>query len=89
MAPKDAQILDTASLTLPEIMDEFVKAKNNGSDVARVHSGDPCVFGAITEQMRRLDKLGIAYEMILGVSAYGGCGCGSEAELTVHRYRKQ
>ena len=83
MAPKHAQILDTASLTLPEIMDEFVKAATNGSDVARVHSGDPCVFGAITEQMRRLDKLGIAYEMIPGVSAYAAAAAALKAELTV------
>ena len=52
-APDGARIIDTASLTLDEIISEIKKASFANTDVARIHSGDPSLFGAIGEQMRR------------------------------------
>src|SRR5215831_17476899 len=58
-APPAARIIDTASLTLDEIVALMADAAQAGEDVARVHSGDISFYGAIAEQMRRLDALGI------------------------------
>ncbi len=57
MAPETARVIDTAPLTLDEIIAEIMAAHAAGHDVARVHSGDPSIYGAIAEQMRRLDAL--------------------------------
>jgi precorrin-4/cobalt-precorrin-4 C11-methyltransferase len=65
-APKDARVIDTASLTLDEIIAEMAAAHDAGKDVARVHSGDISLYGAIAEQMRRLDALGIHYDLTPG-----------------------
>jgi precorrin-4/cobalt-precorrin-4 C11-methyltransferase len=62
-APRGARIVDTSSLTLDEIIDEMARAHAAGHDVARVHSGDISLYGAIAEQMRRLDALGIPYDL--------------------------
>ena len=59
-APPDALVVDTAPLTLDEILAHFVDADHRGLDVARLHSGDPSLYGAIAEQMRRLKALGIS-----------------------------
>ena len=56
-APNDAHVLDTASMNLDEIIAEIIAAHEGDKDVARVHSGDPSIYGAIGEQMRRLDDL--------------------------------
>ena len=53
-APEGALVRDTASMTLVEIIAEMEQAHGRGEDVARVHSGDPSLYGAIGEQMRRL-----------------------------------
>ncbi|CAM5501634.1 precorrin-4 C(11)-methyltransferase [Streptomyces tanashiensis] len=53
--PPGARLVDTAQLTLDEIIAELVRAHEQGFDVARLHSGDPSVFSAVAEQMRRLD----------------------------------
>ena len=58
-APVGARVVDTAALTLDEIVGEMATAHASGFDVARVHSGDPSIYGAIAEQMRRLTALGI------------------------------
>ena len=68
-ANKDAIIEDSASLNLNEIIERMVEADKQDKDVARVHSGDPSIYGAIGEQMRQLDALGIKYEIIPGVTA--------------------
>ena len=57
-----ARVLDTAPMVLDEIIEEMTRAHAKGHDVARVHSGDPSLYGAIGEQMRRLDALHIPYE---------------------------
>ena len=66
-APDDALVMDTAPMHLDLIVAEMEKAHAEGKDVARVHSGDPSIYGAVAEQMRRLDVLGIDYEVVPGV----------------------
>src|SRR5262245_19575352 len=68
--PAGAKVIDTASLHLEQIIDHMKEAHAAGQDVARVHSGDPSLYGAIAEQMRRLDELGIPCEVIPGVSSF-------------------
>ena len=82
-APDTARVIDTASLTLDDIMAEIETARDAGQDVARVHSGDPSLYGAIAEQIRRLKRLGIDYEIVPGVSAYAAAAAGLGIELTV------
>lgn len=82
-APADARVLDTAPLNLDEIIDEITRADRAGHDIARVHSGDPCLYGAVAEQMRRLDALDIAYEIVPGVSAYAAAAAALNTELTL------
>ena len=69
-APEDAEVIDTAPLHLDQIMDKIFDAHDAGLDVARVHSGDPSVYGAIAEQMRRLDIYEIPYDVTPGVPAF-------------------
>ncbi len=78
-----AAVIDTAPLTLDEIIAHIEAAAARGRDVARVHSGDPSLYGAIAEQMRRLDKLGIAYEVVPGVPAYAAAAALLKTELTL------
>ncbi len=82
-APQNAKVIDTASMTLDEIIDEIVKANSKGLDVARVHSGDPSIYGAIAEQMRQLDKLGIDYDVTPGVPAFAAAAAELKKELTI------
>ena len=82
-APDDARVLDTAAMTLDEIEAEFVAADAAGKDVARVHSGDPSLYGATAEQMRRLDRLGIDYTVTPGVPAFAAAAAALGIELTV------
>ncbi|MGW2345468.1 precorrin-4 C(11)-methyltransferase [Streptomyces sp. NPDC001661] len=81
--PADAKLIDTANLDLDAIEREFVAAHEAGHDVARLHSGDPSVFSAVAEQMRRLDALGIPYEMVPGVPAFAAAAAALKRELTV------
>ena len=82
-APEGARVLDTAPMTLDEIIDEMGAAHARGEDVARVHSGDPSLYGAIGEQMRRLDALGIPFDITPGVPAYAAAAAALESELTL------
>jgi len=82
-APKGARVIDTAPMTLDEIIAEMTEAQRNGHDVARVHSGDPSLYGAIAEQMRRLDKLGIAYDVTPGVPAFAAAAAVLNTEFTL------
>jgi len=82
-APADARVLDTAPMHLDEIIGEMERAHEIGQDVARVHSGDPSIYGAIAEQMRRLDALGIDYDVTPGVSAYAAAAAALNTELTL------
>ncbi|MFI6677667.1 precorrin-4 C(11)-methyltransferase [Kribbella sp. NPDC050470] len=81
--PPGARKVDTANLTLDEIIGELAVAHADGLDVARLHSGDPSVFSAMAEQMRRLDDLGIPYDVTPGVPAYAAAAATLGRELTV------
>jgi len=78
----DAEIIDTAQLDLEQQEACYRRAQAQGIDVARLHSGDPAIYGATAEQMRRLDALGIAYEIVPGVSSFTAAAASIKAELT-------
>lgn len=82
-APPGARVLDTASMTLDETHAEIVAAHRAGLDVARVHSGDPSLYGAIAEQIRRLRTDGIPYAIVPGVPAYVAAAAALGQELTI------
>jgi precorrin-4/cobalt-precorrin-4 C11-methyltransferase len=81
-APQGATVRNTASMHLDEIIDIIAEATTQGHDVARVHSGDPSLYGAIAEQMRRLDALGILYHVVPGVSSFQAAAAALRLELT-------
>ncbi|MEW1718398.1 precorrin-4 C(11)-methyltransferase [Streptomyces sp. NPDC093109] len=81
--PPDARLIDTARMDLDGITAELVRAHQEGHDVARLHSGDPSVFSAVAEQMRRLDAAGVPYEVIPGVPAFAAAAAALKRELTV------
>jgi precorrin-4/cobalt-precorrin-4 C11-methyltransferase len=82
-ARADARVLDSSGMTLDEIMDVIVGARDRGEDVARVHTGDPSVFGSTAEQMRRMRALGIDYEIVPGVSSFAAAAAAIGRELTL------
>lgn len=82
-APAGARVLDTASMTLDETHAEIVAAHGRAEDVARVHSGDPSLYGAIAEQIRRLKADDIPYEITPGVPAYAAAAAALGQELTI------
>jgi len=77
------EIHDSATLNLKEIGNIFRKAKEGNFDVARIHSGDPSIYGAINEQMRLLDDMGIPYEVIPGISSFQAAAAALCQELTL------
>lgn len=82
-APEGAKVVDTAPLHLDEIIGHIKAAHDAGQDVARVHSGDPSLYGAIAEQMRRLDALGIDYDVTPGVPAFAAAAAALKTEFTL------
>jgi precorrin-4/cobalt-precorrin-4 C11-methyltransferase len=83
LCPDDACIVDTGPLTLDAIITELADADAAGHDVARLHSGDPSIYSALAEQCRRLDALGIGYEIVPGVPAFAAAAAALGRELTV------
>jgi precorrin-4/cobalt-precorrin-4 C11-methyltransferase len=83
LCPEKARVIDTGPLTLNQIVDEFAAADAAGHDVARLHSGDPSLYSAVAEQCRRLDALGIEYEIVPGVAAFAAAAAVLRRELTV------
>jgi len=79
----DARVIDTAPLTLDEIVAHFAAAHEEGLDVARLHSGDPSLYGATAEQMRRLAGLGIPYDITPGVPSFAAAAAALGCELTL------
>lgn len=77
------RLVNTADLDLDEIVALLADAHAKGQDVARVHSGDPSLFGAIGEQIRRLGALGIPYEIVPGVTATAASAAALGVELTL------
>jgi precorrin-4/cobalt-precorrin-4 C11-methyltransferase len=82
-ASQDARVVDSAPLTLDEIIEVIRNAHESGADVARVHSGDPSLYGAIAEQMRRLDGLSIPYDVTPGVPSFAAAAAAMKTELTL------
>ena len=82
-APPGARLIDTAPLTLDEIVAYMSEAYDGGLDVARLHSGDPSLYGAIAEQMRRLAALGIPYDVTPGVPSFAAAAAARGCELTL------
>jgi precorrin-4/cobalt-precorrin-4 C11-methyltransferase len=78
-----ARLVDTANLDLDAITAELVGAHRAGLDVARLHSGDPSIYSAMAEQMRRLDAAGVPYEVVPGVPAFAAAAASLKRELTV------
>ena len=83
LCPSDARVVDTGPLTLEQIIGEIADADAAGMDVARLHSGDPSLYSAVAEQCRRLDGLGIDYEIVPGVPAFAAAAAVLGRELTV------
>jgi precorrin-4/cobalt-precorrin-4 C11-methyltransferase len=83
LCPSDAKIVDTGPLTLDQIVTELADADAAGHDVARMHSGDPSLYSALAEQCRRLDAVGIDYEIVPGVPAFAAAAAALKRELTV------
>jgi precorrin-4/cobalt-precorrin-4 C11-methyltransferase len=81
--PPDARLIDTADLTLDEIIAVMTETDADGRDVVRLCSGDPAVFSAVAEQARRLDRAGIAYDITPGVPAFAAAAAALRRELTV------
>jgi precorrin-4/cobalt-precorrin-4 C11-methyltransferase len=77
------QVTNSAELHLEQIVTLMKSAHANGQDVARVHSGDPSLYGAIGEQIRCLRELGIPFEIIPGVTATAACAALLGTELTL------
>jgi precorrin-4/cobalt-precorrin-4 C11-methyltransferase len=82
LLPERAEKYDSASLSLEEIVNIFREAQAREIDVVRLHSGDPAIYGAIREQMNELDRLGIGYEVIPGVSSFQAAAAALRTELT-------
>ena len=78
-----ASVVNTADLHLDEIIALLEAAHARGQDVARVHSGDPSLYGAIGEQIRRLNALAIPYEIVPGVTAAAACAASLGCEFTL------
>ncbi|WP_027583432.1 precorrin-4 C(11)-methyltransferase [Bradyrhizobium sp. Ai1a-2] len=81
--PKGARIVNTAPMSLDDIMSEIVTAHREGKDVARLHSGDLSIWSAMGEQLRRLRALRIPYLVTPGVPAFSAASAALEAELTL------
>ncbi len=79
----DCEIYNSAFMTLDEVIKVMEQAEKNGKTVIRLHTGDPSVYGAIREQMDRLDSLGIAYDVCPGVSSFCGAAAALKAEYTL------
>ena len=83
LCPPGARVIDTGPLTLDQIIDEIAAAHAHGHDVARLHSGDPSLYSAVAEQSRRLEVLGIGYEIVPGVPSFAAAAAALGCELTV------
>jgi precorrin-4/cobalt-precorrin-4 C11-methyltransferase len=81
--PPNARIVDTAPMSLDEIIAECLRADAEGHDVARLHSGDLSIWSALGEQIRRLEAHGIAYSVTPGVPAFAAAAAALGCELTL------
>ena len=80
---KGCQIYNSASMTLEEVIAVMEEGEKQGKKIVRLHTGDPCIYGAIREQMDLLDEKRIAYEVVPGVSSFIGAAAALKAEFTL------
>ena len=80
---ESAVVYNSAYMTLPEVIQVMKETEAKGLSVARVHTGDPSIYGAIREQMDALDRLGISYEVIPGVSSFLAAAASMKKEYTL------
>lgn len=80
---EQCDIYNSAKMTLEEVMDVMFLAEKQGKNTVRLHTGDPCIYGAIREQMDLLDEKGIAYDYCPGVSAFCGAASALNMEYTL------
>lgn len=77
------EVYNSAKMTLEEVFDVMQAAEQEGKKIVRLHTGDPCLYGAIKEQMELLDEAGISYEVVPGVSSFCGAAAAVKAEYTL------
>lgn len=82
-AKEGAEIMDSARMTLEEVIQVMVRAESQGKNTLRLHTGDPSLYGAIREQMDLLRKEGITFEVVPGVSSFAAAGAALQAEYTL------
>lgn len=82
-AKKDCEIYNSATMTLEEVLDVMIKSEEKGLQTVRLHTGDPCLYGAIREQMDLLEKDNIPYESCPGVSSFCGAASALDLEYTL------
>ena len=76
-------VYNSATMTLEQVIDVMKEAESKSQTVARLHTGDPCLYGAIREQIDALDALGIAHDDCPGVSSFCGAAAALEMEYTL------
>ncbi|HOR21650.1 MAG TPA: precorrin-4 C(11)-methyltransferase [Ruminococcus sp.] len=79
----DCKICNSAEMTLDQVIKTMETAENSGLTTVRLHTGDPCIYGAVREQMDRLEELGITYDVCPGVSSFCGAAAALKAEYTL------
>ena len=82
-AKEDCVIYNSAKMTLEEVLEVMLQAEKDGKMTVRLHTGDPCLYGAIREQMDVLDEKGIAYDYCPGVSSFCGAASALNLEYTL------
>ena len=80
---EDCEIWNSAEMTLEEVLEVFYRGDQEGKEIVRLHTGDPCLYGAIQEQMDALKEKGIAYEICPGVSSFSGAAAALQTEYTL------
>lgn len=80
---EDAVVYNSATMTLEEVLAVMEQAEQEGKDTLRLHTGDPCLYGAIREQMDALDARGIAYDDTPGVSSFQAAAAALNLEYTL------
>ena len=83
MCREECEIYNSAEMTLEEVMEVMIKGESSGKKVVRQHTGDPCLYGAIKEQMDELDRRKIPFEDCPGVSSFCGAAAALKAEYTL------
>ena len=80
---ENCEIYNSAKMTLEEVVEVMERGEKEKKEIVRLHTGDPCLYGAIREQMDELDRRGISYEVCPGVSSFCGAAAALEAEYTL------